>query len=343
MIVLVLVALAVGLMAWRIPVASGLTVGLLVLILALVAKSRDDRRTLTKVLEGATVLDFVALLVVFAVRPPVPMLRLVPVGVVLLPFLVYAYAHLRDWAREAFRPHKAAMAEMEVAIPQGDVEKIEALLAQVPSLVQCRTRDYLTPMTMACECGQEAMVRRLVEAGARNTTQGAFVAARRGHEGIVRLLIDQGVDLSDGRLLHWSIRFRQAGVARLILARAGRLVDTPDEAGKTPLILASHKPLLYPFVEAEMKRWLDGGNREMADMLLSQGADVNAVSQAGETALIHATEWWPVDLVERLVSAGADVAACSKNGITPLKMAVKGKNAAVVEYLSSLGGGPQAW
>jgi ankyrin repeat protein len=75
-----------------------------------------------------------------------------------------------------------------------------------------------------------------------------------------------------------------------------------------------------------LKTAVDLGNRAMVDLLLSQGADVNARDAGGETALHLATSKGYRAVAERLLEAKADVNAVTKrsgtsnrgDGLTPL-------------------------
>ena len=65
------------------------------------------------------------------------------------------------------------------------------------------------------------------------------------------------------------------------------------------------------------------GDRETAELLLAEGADVNAASRYGVRPLQVAIEAGDAALTRRLLDAGADVAARDRAGETPLMIAAR--------------------
>ena len=74
---------------------------------------------------------------------------------------------------------------------------------------------------------------------------------------------------------------------------------------------------------------------ETAAALLAAGADVNAATAKGVTALMRAAATGNAALVQRLLDAGADVRATDSEGNTALRLA--DKNADVVVLLLQAG------
>ena len=93
-----------------------------------------------------------------------------------------------------------------------------------------------------------------------------------------------------------------------------------------------------------------GYRTEIVRMLLSSGADVNAVNRRGATALHYAADGYivgpawdakqQVRTVGVLLEAGAEINAEDKNGATPLHRAVRTRCAAVVKSFLEAGGDP---
>jgi ankyrin repeat protein len=79
-------------------------------------------------------------------------------------------------------------------------------------------------------------------------------------------------------------------------------------------------------------------NLEVAKVLVSMGANVNAKEQTGITPLHNAARFGNVEIAKLLISKGANVNAKLFNGVTPLEVAQKRGDTAMVQYLSSVGG-----
>jgi ankyrin repeat protein len=78
---------------------------------------------------------------------------------------------------------------------------------------------------------------------------------------------------------------------------------------------------------------------ETGRLLLDKGADVNANSALGETALIKALKHGDpdIELVKLLVAAGTDINAATSDGKTALSLAIGKKRAEVVAFLRQAG------
>lgn len=92
----------------------------------------------------------------------------------------------------------------------------------------------------------------------------------------------------------------------------------------------------------ELMRAVDEANVGLVKSLLAAGADVNAVSEGGKTALIRATTRGYLDIVRVLLDAGADVNAKKENGATALIVAVFLGYADIVRVLLASGADPDA-
>ena len=75
----------------------------------------------------------------------------------------------------------------------------------------------------------------------------------------------------------------------------------------------------YPLHEASER-----GHKDMAELLLAKGADVNAKNKYGWTPLHRAAIWGQKEVAELLISKGADINAKDNNGSTPLHDAAHG-------------------
>ncbi|MGA2775841.1 MAG: ankyrin repeat domain-containing protein, partial [Candidatus Omnitrophota bacterium] len=79
------------------------------------------------------------------------------------------------------------------------------------------------------------------------------------------------------------------------------------------------------------------GNKEIVELLLSKGADVNAKANNGETALMSTAETNKKEIVKLLLSKGADVNIKSDIGETALSKAELRNHSDIVELLRQAG------
>jgi ankyrin repeat protein len=102
-----------------------------------------------------------------------------------------------------------------------------------------------------------------------------------------------------------------AAVQQLIAADAS-CVHTRGEKERTPLIVAARE-----------------GHREIADLLLAHGADIEAKdAEHGSTPLIWAVFFGHQPVAEFLLAKGANVNTRNSYGSTALKIALDGANGA---------------
>jgi ankyrin repeat protein len=114
-----------------------------------------------------------------------------------------------------------------------------------------------------------------------------------------------------------------------LLIRKGAKVNARGIGGFTPLHGAAH-----------------AGNAEGAELLLHNGAEVDAPDDAAGSTPLHVAAYVGSDeVVGLLIERGADINARQKSdGLTPLDMAAEGRSdwrgskAAVVRLLTSKGG-----
>ena len=75
------------------------------------------------------------------------------------------------------------------------------------------------------------------------------------------------------------------------------------------------------------------GFKDVVELLLKAGADVNAKSKGGWTALMYASNNDRKDVVELLLKAGADINAKGKDGWTALMLASNNGYEGIVKLL----------
>ena len=222
----------------------------------------------------------------------------------------------------------------------GSVESMKLLLDHKAS-VNAANAAGLTALMMSVTDIDK--VRLLLAAGAdvnvatkRGRTALMLAAASDGSAPIVRLLMARGadpkaVDVGKGTALHQAVRGGDLATIHMMLD-AGLGVNDASFGGFTPLIGAAFT-----------------GTVEGVKLLLSKGANVNAVSDDGSfqkvkagtialgnwTALLAAATLGSPEMIRVLLDAGADVSARDVRGMTPLMLAVATdrQNATVIGLL----------
>ncbi|MBM41658.1 MAG: hypothetical protein CL483_07015 [Acidobacteria bacterium] len=197
------------------------------------------------------------------------------------------------------------------AVHRGDVSMVETLLA-TGATVDAVNELEVTPLLLAASNGQVAVVDRLLAAGAdpeggiTDRERPLMRAAWVGSTAVVRALLDAGADpngMEPARqqtALMWAVSERHPDVVQLLLDRGADVAAatvthrtgraaTRDIVGYTPLLFAARV-----------------GDAESLRLLIDFGADPNAASSDGMSALILATVRGYPDVAMQLLDAGAD-------------------------------------
>jgi ankyrin repeat protein len=194
------------------------------------------------------------------------------------------------------------------AVHKSDIDKTRLLL-KAGADANATNRYGVTPLWLACQNGNGAIVEMLLAAGAdphgrqRGGDTVLMTAARTGNVGPVKALLTRGAEVNarENRgqtAVMWAAAEGHAEVVELLIA-SGADFRTPLDGGFTPLFFAVRE-----------------GRAEVVKILLKAGADVNEAMQpkrranrgpqAGMTPLLMAVENGHFELAVNLVKAGAD-------------------------------------
>jgi uncharacterized protein len=179
-----------------------------------------------------------------------------------------------------------------VGVAHGDFDRVKAMLAQQPDLLNAQSSFDETALGAAAQMGRKDMAEFLLAQGAP-------------------------LDICTAAMLGLKAQVEKF------------LNDDPNQAQATG---AHGIPVLYFPVIA--------GHREIAEMLLARGADVNA-GQGGVPPIHGAVLFGQVEMLDWLIEHSANVNALDYEGKTPLRVASEKGNTVAAELLRQRGGKDQ--
>jgi len=179
-----------------------------------------------------------------------------------------------------------------------DRDLARRLLREHPDLIGATNKSGETALHYLAVENYLDAVRFLIEFGANVNSHNKYGtplldAASLGYEEMVKLLLAHGADpgatsLTGGSVLHCASRSGNAKVTALILKSIGGNADTLNDLGETPLMVAAASDAT-----------------DVIQLLLSHGADPNAIAQGDKSALSVAIEAGHPTVVETLIQGGA--------------------------------------
>lgn len=224
---------------------------------------------------------------------------------------------------ESFAPIKLLMADTNAlfeSITSGDVARLQALLALDPSLASARNERGQSAVLLAQYHHRREMVEVLMQNGPE---LDIFAAAAVGRRDRVDELLDDEPYLvrtcgADGFTpLHLATYFGWEETVRLLIARGADVTAVSENALK-----------VQPLHNA-----IAGGHLDIAEALITAGANVRAQQGGGWTALHAAVRNGNLEAVQLLLAYGADPNQAAADGTTPLDLATRGASPSLVEIL----------
>ncbi|QLH50761.1 MAG: ankyrin repeat domain-containing protein [Candidatus Accumulibacter cognatus] len=170
-------------------------------------------------------------------------------------------------------------------------------------------------------------------------------------------LINRGMDVNSvdalgNTLLMQTVQRSNMDFFDYLLKRRAR-INSRNRNGETALSLAAYKGKL-PFVKRLVEAGADvnlygwppliyasfNGHAAVVDYLLKKGAEVNATTANGSTALLFAARFGHLEVVELLLQNNADPNIANERGATAIDWALKTENTDIADLLRKAGGHP---
>ncbi|KIE04651.1 Uncharacterized protein NF27_GZ00110 [Candidatus Jidaibacter acanthamoeba] len=184
---------------------------------------------------------------------------------------------------------------------------------------------YQSALLIAAQKGNIAFIKMFIEEGVdlRNEIGGSVLwcAVFEGHEKLVEILIDKGIEVLDPRnangdtALMVAINKGYINIAKILIEN-GADIHVANHEGITPLMCASFH-----------------GHTDIAGLLIKNEADVNTKSVRGKTALLFALYQDHKDLVKILIDHGSKIDAQDNDGYTNLMHAIIDEQLNAVKFL----------
>jgi len=220
--------------------------------------------------------------------------------------------------------------ELSNAVIANDFDRVKFLVSKGADVNKADSQGW-TPLQSAARQRHDKMIALLIELGAdvnAGEPTPLVAAVMRDHVPSVKVLLDHGADVEkpgeDGyRPLPLAIAEDKYESAKALM-EAGAKVDEPSgDDGLTPLMIAAGQTSA-----AEGAMFVPGSTRptDIAQGLIERGADVNAQSKSGVTALMIAAAHNNPPMIGILIDAGADPSLKNSLGQTAADVAERNGN-----------------
>jgi ankyrin repeat protein len=216
------------------------------------------------------------------------------------------------------------------------------------------------PLTMAAECGNDGMVKVLLECGvdidAQNEEGGTplHMAMKGNHPETIMVLIEAGANVSADKSglqpLHMVPRGdKSAEIIDALLAK-GADISAVDHDGST-ILQSSAEASNFDVVRLLLERGANptlstdrtlllasrNGQEWIVERLLNSGCDLELTDSDGCTPLLVAAQFGSLEVVRMLLVKGANIKATNKSGCGPALLAAIGSHADIVHELLGTG------
>lgn len=210
------------------------------------------------------------------------------------------------------------------AVRKGDLPKVKELIEKDPRLFEAKNSRSSTPLHVASDVNNSAIVRYLIEKGAdiraRNDNNSYTPLMFAGLEA-AKVLVEKGADVNYETPYGLTVLFHAFDTGKKEVAEylldAGAIIPVTQNTYST----------LLPI------RALRSGSQRYLEIYLQQGFDPLAQSEAENTLLHYAAGSQSIELVNRLIDLGVPINKKNIYGWTALHSAAYYGSQSVVELL----------
>jgi quinoprotein dehydrogenase-associated probable ABC transporter substrate-binding protein len=220
--------------------------------------------------------------------------------------------------------------ELSNAVIANDFDRVKFLISKGADVNKVDNQGW-TPLQSAARQRRDDMIKLLIELGADvdlGDPSPLVAAVMRDHVPSIKALLEHGADLerpgqAGFRPLPLAIAEDKYEAAKALLEAGADVNTTAGDDDLTPLMITAAQTS-----PAEGAMFLPGSTRptDIARQLLDRGADVNAQSKSGVTALMIAATHNNAPMIGMLMDAGADPALKNNLGQTASEVAEKNGN-----------------
>ena len=275
--------------------------------------------------------------------------------------LDFARIHNRDSTVQLLKrlgAKKGATMSVHLAARHGDIEALDGWLKRNRANVHFRVKKHqATPLHWAAEADQAEAAELLLNHGADKTarTDGGWTplhsAAAKGSTNVIALLLKRRAPVNaisqSGTPLDLAKGYQQPAAAMLEASRgrAGREVSIHMAAARGDAIALQaflrrgvKVDVPGPLHQSTPLHWAAGaGKANTMEVLISLGADVDALSDSDSTPLHQAVLHNRLEAVKLLIRGNADLNSQNKSGYTPLDYATANGWTELVKLLQTAG------
>ena len=197
---------------------------------------------------------------------------------------------------------------------KGHIGVVQLLIAKNPE-VNLRDSQGLSALMYASEKGYTSIAKLLIAKNAKVNAQDNYnaspltLACEKGHTAVAQLLIESGAKINKESLIS-AVDSRNISLIKLLIENDVERNNNDER----PLMLASIR-----------------GDTAIVQLLIDNGANVNAQDTNDMTPLMYASNYGQTAVAEILITEGADVNAQTTTGMTPLMYASSSGQTDVVQ------------